>query len=140
MYDLGKIIQVGGNGYNNGNNNPSSADATIFDINDMNNVKVTETNKMNIPRQWADSSVLPDGRVLVTGGSQVGNANGPNAAFESELWNPSTGKWLLGASAAIFRGYHSTATLLSNGAVLKSGGGMCVIESLAFDTRFPCPY
>ena len=55
MYDSGKIIQVGGNGYQDGYGSPSSAAATLFDITNIgnNDVRVTETAPMQFGRQWA---------------------------------------------------------------------------------------
>ncbi|MGJ3628481.1 hypothetical protein AB5I41_18910 [Sphingomonas sp. MMS24-JH45] len=41
MYDTGKILQAGGNGYNNGYKSPSSAAATIVDINGIGAGRVT---------------------------------------------------------------------------------------------------
>jgi len=123
MYAPGKIIQVGGNGYSSGDDTTSSKHASLFDINNMPNVKVKETSPMHFPRQWADACVLPDGQVWVSGGSTKGNRNGANAVKKSEIWSPATGKWKLGPSAAIYRGYHSRATQLTNGALLTSGGG-----------------
>ena len=34
----------------------------------------------------------------------------------AETWDPATAKWAVGASEAVYRGYHSTATLLQDGA------------------------
>lgn len=126
MYDAGKILQVGGNGYNNGYASPSSAAATIFDINAIGQgrVTVTETAGMRNPRQWANAVALPNGQVLVTGGSRYADQAGDNAVMAAETWNPATGRWTTGASANIYRGYHSSAVLLLNGAVLTSGGGV----------------
>ena len=74
MYDVGKIIQVGGNGYYNGYPTQSSKAATTFDINGIStgSVVVRETAPMANGRQWASANVLPNGHVLVTGGSRFG--------------------------------------------------------------------
>lgn len=126
MYDAGKILQVGGNGYYNGYGSPSSAAATIVDINAIGQgrVTVTETAGMSNPRQWANAVALPNGQVLVTGGSRYADQAGDNAVLAAETWNPATGRWTIGASANIYRGYHSSAVLLPDGAVLTSGGGI----------------
>ncbi len=42
--------------------------------------------------------------------------------LQSEIWDPRTGKWSVGASGAVYRGYHSTAILMQNGALLIAGG------------------
>ena len=126
MYDAGKIIQVGGNGYYNGYPSQSSNAATTFDINNIStgSVKVTETAPMTYGRQWANTAVLPNGNVLVTGGSKFGENAGTDAVLAAETWDPTTGTWTVRASAAIHRGYHSTAVLLPNGAVFTGGGGV----------------
>lgn len=126
MYDTGKILQVGGNGYHNGYPSDSSNTATTFDISDINigNVIVADTDPMTHPRQWANSLVLPNGRVLVSGGSRFADAAGQNSVLPVEIWDPVTGQWKIGASAGIYRGYHSSLALLPNGAIFSSGGGV----------------
>jgi YVTN family beta-propeller protein len=122
MFAPGKILQVGGNGYHDGHATPSSALATVIDINGS-TPTLTEVPAMSFPRQWASSVVLPDGRVVVTGGTRNANDGGSNAVYEAELWNPSSNAWTVGARAQQIRVYHSTALLLPNGTVLTAGGG-----------------
>jgi hypothetical protein len=126
MYDLGKILQVGGNGYYNDWKSPSSAAATVIDITGIGQGRVTvaDTQPMANPRQWGNATVLPNGQVLVTGGSRYADQGGDNAVLPAETWNPATGRWTVGASSALYRGYHSTALLLPDGAVLTAGGGI----------------
>jgi YVTN family beta-propeller protein len=122
MFAPGRILQVGGNGYHDGHATPSSALATVVDINGAEPV-LSETAAMSFARQWANSTVLPDGRVVVTGGTRNANDGGANAVYEAELWDPTTGTWTIGARAAQIRVYHSAAILLPNGTVLSTGGG-----------------
>lgn len=122
MYDTGKILQVGGNSYDNTNGFLSSSLATIVDITGGTPV-VTETAPMTFGRAWAQSTVLPTGQVVVSGGSLNNNQDGVNAVLQTEIWDPKTGTWSLGASGAVYRGYHSTAILMQNGALLIAGGG-----------------
>lgn len=124
MYDTGRILQVGGNGYNNGYPSPSSPYASVFDISGKRGPVVTDTAPMTYPRQWANSLVMPDGRVLVTGGSTYADNAGSNAVYAAEIWTPSTGQWTIGASAGNYRGYHSSTALLPDGVVLSTGGGV----------------
>ena len=66
--------------------------------------------------------MLADGRVLATGGSTVWNEmTGVN--YNAEIWNPTTGQWLLGPPQAKARLYHSTAVLMPDASVLVAGGG-----------------
>ncbi|MGC4088091.1 MAG: AbfB domain-containing protein [Polyangiaceae bacterium] len=122
MFAPGRILQVGGNGYHDGFASPSSALATVIDINGAEPV-LSETAPMSNARQWPSSTVLPDGRVVVTGGTRYGNNGGTDAVYPAELWNPATGTWQLGASAAQVRVYHSAAILMPNGTLLSTGGG-----------------
>src|SRR5690606_29091884 len=100
----------------------SSALATIIDINGAEPV-VTETDPMQYARQWANSTVLPDGKVVVTGGTSFANNGGSSAVYAAELWDPEQGAWATGAAASVIRVYHSAAILMPNGTVLSTGGG-----------------
>ncbi|MGX7704439.1 AbfB domain-containing protein [Methylobacterium sp. Gmos1] len=122
MYDTGKILQVGGNSYDNGNGFLSSSRASIIDINGG-TPAVSDTSPMNFGRAWANATVLPTGQVAVTGGSKFNDQAGDNTVLQSEIWDPKTGRWSVGASGGVYRGYHSTAILMQNGALLLAGGG-----------------
>lgn len=122
MYDVGKILQVGGNSFDNGNGYWSSNRATVFDINGS-APTVTDTANMTWGRTWANATVLPTGTVTVTGGSSYNDRAGESAIYGAESWDPKTGKWTRGPDAAIYRGYHSSAILLQNGAIMVAGGG-----------------
>ena len=74
------------------------------------------TGGLNTPRSGHTATLLPNGKVLVTGGS---NADGILAS--AELYNPSTGTWSPTGNLNAPRIYHS-ATLLQNGKVLVAGG------------------
>jgi YVTN family beta-propeller protein len=78
---------------------------------------------MTHARHWPSATVLPDGRVLVTGGTGFANNGGADAVRAAELWDPASDSWTLGAAAAQIRVYHSAAILLPNGTLLSTGGG-----------------
>ena len=122
MFAPGRVLQVGGNGYHDGHATPSSALATVVDF-DGSTAVMTETAAMSFARQWPSATVLPNGRVVVTGGTRFGNNGAADAVYEAELWNPATGTWTVGARAAQIRVYHSAAILMPNGTVLSTGGG-----------------
>ncbi len=123
MYDAGKILFVGGG-------NPPTNAAEIIDLK-----KATpawqKTAAMRFARRQHNATILPDGTVLVTGGTQ-GNG-GPNNGFNdlrigqpiraAELWNPENNQWTVLAEEGVDRCYHSTAVLLPDATVLSGGGG-----------------
>ena len=77
---------------------------------------------MNDGRSLHTATVLPDGRVLVVGGS---NEEGNMAT--TEVYDPSTGLWTPAGTMVAKRAVH-TATLLQDGRVLIVGGGVSVVE------------
>ena len=83
---------------------------------------VTQVGNISQDRIWSSGTVLPDGRVVVTGGSLIDNTL-TGVSYEVEVWNPTTGNWTMGASATKPRLYHSTALLLPDATVLTGGGG-----------------
>jgi hypothetical protein len=123
MYDVGKVLQVGGNGYTNEQDTVSSERATVFDINAGNPV-ITDVASMQFRRQWPNSIVVPTGDVIITGGTQRGDRGNPDAVFQAELWDPDTQAFRPLASASIIRNYHATTILLPNGTIFSSGGGV----------------
>lgn len=84
--------------------------------------KFTRTQDANGGHFWSNLTLMADGNVLLTGGSQAANQLvGVN--YTAAIWNPDTGKWTYGDDAAIPRLYHSTTLLLQDGSVLSLGGG-----------------
>ncbi|MBV9563864.1 MAG: DUF1929 domain-containing protein, partial [Bradyrhizobium sp.] len=126
-YAPGKIIYIGGG--NDPPTNVPTARSEIIDF-DENNAAWQATMPMSQPRRQHNATVLPDGTVLVTGGTKGGgfdggfNDLGPGQpVHEAELWSPSNGHWTPLAAEAEDRCYHSTALLLPDGRVLSAGGG-----------------
>jgi hypothetical protein len=88
---------------------------------------------MHFPRRQHNATVLPDGCVLVTGGTQgiagspgwlaFDNVRAGGPVHQAELWDPATGAWTLMAEEKIDRCYHAIALLLPDGRVLSAGGG-----------------
>ncbi len=128
MYDADKVIYIGG-GNNAGSRAPTAA-AEVIDL-AQNPRQWQATNPMQFPRRQHNAVILPDGTVLVTGGTRGGG--GFNDGFNdlaagqpvhtAELWNPATQRWTELAAEEVDRGYHSTAVLLPDGRVLSAGGG-----------------
>jgi hypothetical protein len=78
---------------------------------------VSPTGKLNVRRFSQTATLLPNGKVLVTGGME---ANGKYDA-SAELYDPRSGSFTTIASMTTARSCH-TATLLPNGKVLIAGG------------------
>jgi YVTN family beta-propeller protein len=111
MFRPGRILQMGG----------SSSGAVVIDITSGSPV-VTATQSMSSQRRLLNATILPNGRVLATGGSQVWNQlTGVNNS--AEIWNPTTGQWTRGPDGQRARLYHSISVLLPDGRVLVGGGG-----------------
>jgi hypothetical protein len=81
------------------------------------------TQGMVVARVGHAAVLLPDGKVLVTGGtgSEKPGAGAPWLT-SAELYDPGTGTWASTASMATPRGYGLSATLLADGKVLVAGG------------------
>ena len=68
------------------------------------------------------ATLLPDGRVLVAGGSIIVPNYYPYLSINTaELYDPTTGQFAVAGQMTIARSSH-TATLLPNGTVLLAGG------------------
>ena len=112
MFRPGRIIQFGGN----------SNGARVIDITGGGVPVVTNTANLSTQRRLVTATILADGKVLATGGSEVNNAM-TNVNYSAEIWDPSTGLWFRGANEVKARLYHSTALLLPDATVLVAGGG-----------------
>ncbi|WP_169817225.1 LamG-like jellyroll fold domain-containing protein [Gelidibacter algens] len=126
MFDIGKILKVGGSGsYSSGS--VSNEKAYVIDINDDANVIVTRTlNDMQNARIYVTSVVLPNGEVLVLGGME--NAvvfSDEGAHLIAEMFDPTTNLFIPLASMLVPRTYHSAGILLADGRVFMGGGGLC---------------
>ncbi len=87
----------------------------------------TLTSSMASPRYSHTATLLPNGKVLVTGGFGASGTDGegdpilPRVLGSAELYNPSAGAFEVTSNLKTGRGLH-TATLLTNGKVLIVGG------------------
>ena len=133
MYQPGKILYAGGGRTTN--------TAEIIDLNQAKPVW-RWTGSMAYARRHLNATILPDGTVLVTGGtSGTGFSDEPLAVHAAELWDPNTGVWKTLASNAVNRVYHSTTLLLRDGRVLHTGSGDAFGNTNHFDAEiFSPPY
>jgi galactose oxidase len=125
MYDVGKVVFIGGGGGGDTGEANLTSTVEVIDLNAQ-NPAWAKVAPMNFPRRQHNATLLPDGTVFVTGGSQgagFDNLNSGNPVHTSELFDPSNGTWTEMAPEAVDRCYHSTAVLLPDGRVFSGGGG-----------------
>jgi hypothetical protein len=83
-----------------------------------------EVAPMNYERAYHTLTVLPDGKVLATGGQAASDGiDERTGILATEMWDPDTEEWTVMASHRRPRLYHSSALLLPDGRVLLAGGG-----------------
>ncbi len=97
---------------------PSTDTAEIIDLADP-RPAWSYTASMNHARRHTNAVLLPDGKVLVAGGTKGGLAKSP--VFQAEIFDPVSETWTAVASMDRPREHHSTAILLPDGRVLAAG-------------------
>ncbi|MEP7227336.1 MAG: galactose oxidase-like domain-containing protein, partial [Gemmatimonadales bacterium] len=129
MYDAGKILYAGGGG-DQGWSTPdkplSNVPTATGERIDLNEASPTwqPAGSMSSPRRHLNSTILPDGEVLITGGLSGGGFNNIATAVKTaEIWNPATNGWTTLAPGSVARGYHSVSLLLPDGTVLHGASG-----------------
>lgn len=127
MYDDGKVFMTGGNPQEPYFDGPyqyfPSRVAEVINLNDA-QPAWRQVAPMNIGRRFGTATLLPDGKVLVTGGSSAPGFNRvAGAAFFAEMWDPVTEQWTVLAAQSRPRGYHCNSLLLPDGRVVSTGGG-----------------
>jgi hypothetical protein len=116
MYADGKILVLGGG-------DPPTNTAEVIDLNEQPSPTWRSVAPMSIARRQVNATLLPDGTVLVTGGTSGPGFNDPNnPVYLAELWDPVTKSFRPLASATVPRLYHSAAVLLPDGRLLSTGG------------------
>ncbi|HLK07208.1 MAG TPA: carboxypeptidase regulatory-like domain-containing protein [Candidatus Angelobacter sp.] len=117
MYAPGKVLVVGGA-------DPPTATAEVIDLNAA-TPAWKFTSSMHFPRRQHNAVILPDGKVFIVGGSSAsGFDTSTSPVLPTEMWDPTAGQFIVMASIAVYRGYHSTALLLADGRVLSAGGNV----------------
>ncbi|MFL5447168.1 MAG: galactose oxidase-like domain-containing protein, partial [Gemmatimonadales bacterium] len=129
MYEAGKVLYVGGGGDLRGSiPDPKSpvptATAETIDLTRP-GPSWSSTASMRYPRRHLNATILPDGKVLVTGGTSKGGFNDLSGAVHAaEVWDQRNGgTWTELAANRVDRGYHSVSLLLPDGTVLHGAGG-----------------
>ncbi|MFC7308846.1 discoidin domain-containing protein [Streptomyces monticola] len=122
-YDIGKLLTLGGaTAYEN---TTATRRAYTVDVGDGTPVSA-RTGDMAHARAFANSVVMPDGKVAVFGGqSYPVPFSDATSAMTPEIWDPATGTFTRMATMAVPRNYHSVANLLPDGRIFTGGGGLC---------------
>jgi hypothetical protein len=114
----GKVLAIGGDSFNY-----TTGVGTVLssaEIFDPATGLWSYTGSLHTARTNFTTTLLANGLVLVTGGSE-NSASGGLALASAEIYNPATGKWTVTGSLASAR-MNQTATLLDDGTVLVTGG------------------
>ncbi|MBY6539818.1 DUF1929 domain-containing protein [Rhodococcus sp. BP-349] len=122
MFAPGRIALIGGGQLMNVDYAIASTATVLVDINGA-SPSARATAPMAHGRHWLNSTMIPSGEILVTGGTGIG-VTGDSAVHESEIFDPNTETWRPAASATRIRTYHSTAVLMPSGGVFTGGGGV----------------
>jgi hypothetical protein len=127
MYADGKVLIVGGNPREpDPNATPTilpSASAEVINLNAA-TPSWRSVAPMSVGRRQLNTTLLPDGKVLVTGGSSLPGFDNPaGSVLYAEMWDPTAETWSIMAGYNRYRGYHSNALLLPDARVLIAGGG-----------------
>jgi hypothetical protein len=120
MYRPGKVLIVGGS------DPPDGLPTNTAEVIDLAEPVPSwrYTGAMNLGRRQFNATILPDGQVLVTGGTSArGFSDRAGAVYSAEVWNPRTEEWTVLADNRVARVYHSTTLLLPDGRVLHAGSG-----------------
>ena len=95
MYTPGKVLVMGGG-------DPPTNTAEVINLNRDSSPSWRAVGSMAIARRQLNATLLPDGNVLVTGGTSSPGFNDTNpagAVRAAELWNPATEQWTTLASS-----------------------------------------
>ena len=122
MYDVGKILKVGG--ALNYDRSPATTNAYVIDLN--NGVTVNQVASMAYARSFSNGVVLPNGEVIVFGGQSYPIPfDDIQTVLVPELWNPVTKTFTTLVAMHVPRNYHGVALLMPDGRVFVGGGGLC---------------
>ncbi|GAM43155.1 galactose oxidase [Talaromyces pinophilus] len=127
LYDAGKgkILTLGGApSYNDSRATSNAHLVTVRKPGEP--VNVEPLDNMHSARAFANSVILPDGKVFVIGGQTHPIVfTDTNSSMIPEMWDPKTKKFTEMPALPTPRNYHSTALLLPNATVFVGGGGLC---------------
>jgi len=91
-----------------------------IDFSESRKPKISKAKSMIMPRKHLNATILPNGKILINGGSAYDDLE--YSIFDGEIYNPFNETSKLTAKGYFRRNYHSTSLLLPNGTILVSGG------------------
>jgi hypothetical protein len=117
--ERGKVMVLGGSVTGTG---PATAVVEIHDFNQgtSTNPNIRTVRPLNRGRKYPLPIILPDGKVVIFGGSSQANEN---PVFVPEMFDPENESqgWVNLPAATVPRVYHGTAVLLPDGSVWTAG-------------------
>jgi hypothetical protein len=119
----GKVLIAGGISQSG----PTARSVSSAELYDPSTGSFSATGSMSVPRVSHTATLLPDGRVLITGGHAGLDIQASAPSTTTELYDPGAGAFTSAAPMSVPRSSH-TATLLNNGKVLIAGGGTGMAE------------
>ncbi len=127
----GRVLIAGGVGYVG---SPLAGPLASAELYDPSTGTFTPAGSMTTARDQLTATLLPDGRVLLAGGSAGNASQGAGSMVplaSAELYDPTTGIFKPTGSMSTSRGWGQTATPLPDGRVLVAGGSSVGIGLLA---------
>ena len=91
-----------------------------IDFSNSKKPKIIEAKSMLMPRHQANATILPDGKVFISGGSAYKDLE--FSIFKGEIYDPFTETTKFTSKGYFRRNYHASALFLPNGSILVSGG------------------
>src|SRR5205809_2608570 len=103
-----------------GGGNPATNTTETLDLS-MSPLQWKTGPPMSQPRIEMNATILPNGKVLATGGS-LNDEDAATASLNADLYDPATNTFSPAGANAFPRLYHSNALLLPDATVLLTGG------------------
>ena len=117
MSERGRVLIVGGSATDT---TPATTSVEMLDFNQgtASNPVIHSANSITYGRKLLCPTILPNGKVLMIGGSSLANEN---PVYIPEMFDPVTGSWTSLPAATVPRVYYTVALLLPDGSVWTAG-------------------
>jgi large repetitive protein len=123
MYDIGKVLKVGGSSLYEGAD--ANANAYVIDTNNG-GADVRKLAPMSYARVFHNSVVLPNGQVVIIGGQTRAAAfTDDRSVLAAELFDPLSETFTVLPAMTVPRNYHGVSLLMPDARVITSGSGLC---------------